>query len=398
VAKEGALTNLRNAYALVSSNEDSRKDAHEEIERLTEELDIKITALSAASQKVVMSGAEIERLRAAAAVSAQANRELDNNLQSTLRQLRVLQESTVSKSECAATIARLEDERARLVSELDDVRAQCEQLTSEAESRLRTFEHQEEALARAQHELADVVKRNRLLRKKLHANGIAAAVDPDGEPREQPPCAACADLRQQLEALQRRFDRVASETSSFRDTIGSLDAALAAFFERLTEVGAVLQSDAVAQEATSVRELIAREDAVIGTKLSFVIKFALSLIDSIVFNLRRRSGETAEAKLLRASITQLERKVAELQGENAKKAEEIERIRAELAESYRTKDKYESEFASLTSFKGRTAPAAPQEVPAVKGDAQPRSAARTERRARATALSDSLALLDLLCQ
>jgi chromosome segregation ATPase len=295
----------------------------------------------------------------------------------------------------------LEEDKTRLISELEAIRLQYDQLASEDENRQRTFQHQEEALVKAQNELHEIMKRNRILRKKLQSSGLPAAIDPKSEAPEvpPPPCASCTDLRQKLDSLQLKFTKLSSETSSFQNSIGSLDTILASFFEKLTEIGTMLQNQVLDQEMEQVRQLIARDDAVISTKVSFIMKFTLSLIESIIFNLKRRSGETAEVKLLKASITQLERKIADLQSENTQKTEELNHLQAELSTSRKTKERYETELASmtrsLTSLKSRPGPT---DDGSSRVESESRSVVRTERRARATALSDSLALLDLLCQ
>jgi chromosome segregation ATPase len=385
----------------VNSNESSRQEIHQEIERLTAELDEKISALGSATERIKANESEMEELKTNLVTATSKAKDLESNLQVVSRQLQTLKESTILKSDAFETIQHLEDDKARLVSELDAIRSQYDQLVSEGESRQATFKHQEEALAKAQKELQNLTKRNRVLRKKLQSSGISASVDPSSEPQEPPPvsCASCADLQDKIVALQRKIGQLSSAT---QEDHGSLETVVTAFSARLTEIGSALDNPAIAQEMEELRVLLARDDEVFSTKVSVILRFALLLIENIILSLKKGPGENAEGKLLRATITQLERKLEDLQSENSKKTEELNRVQTELSASYKTQERYESELASMTrsvtSLKTRTAPVPSSEEAPSRVGTESRSSIRAERQARANALSGSLALLDLLCK
>jgi chromosome segregation ATPase len=193
------------------------------------------------------------------------------------------------------------------------------------------------------------------------------------------------------------------------------------FFAQLCEIGALLQTEALNQEMDQVSQLLSKPGTDLNSRVSVLCRFSLSVIENLIKNLKRRSSGPVETKLLKSSIAQLEKKVASLQSDNARKSEEIEELRSTLESSFRNKKSYESELETMTrslttvkseleltqkklseSQRPRTRLQQTQTV--TKGEMQDgesemsMTAPRAERRANGAALSDSLALLDLLCQ
>jgi chromosome segregation ATPase len=420
LAKHGALTNLKNAYALVSSSESSRHEIHLEVEKLSADLDTKIQELQTANDRISKYEAEIQQLTTDLRAATAKNEKLEEEVDMLSAELQKLRENTVAKREAAETMERLEDDKARLISELDIARSQYQSLSNEIEARQETFRHQEGALVKAQTELRELARRNRILRKKLQSHGIGAGAGQEND--DQPPeCQSCISLKEQVAALQKKNSRIAGDLGAVQKLSNSMADRLSEFFEQLCEIGNILQNEALNQEITQVQQFLSAPNADLNGKFSVVCRFGLSVIENLIKNVKRRSGETTETRLLKSSIAQLENKVASLKSDNARKGEQIEELKRSLESSFKSRSLYESELEAMTnslttlkseleltqkklseSERSRTRLQRTRTV--TKGEMQGGESemsarvVRAERRANGTTLSDSLALLDLLCQ
>jgi chromosome segregation ATPase len=409
----------------VNSSESTRHETNVEMERLSSEVDQKTTELHAATQKIDEYATQIEQLSNALEIQREQNAAQKKLIQNANRDFRSLRENSVSKQDFRDAIQKLEDEKSKLIDEVRIARTQFASVSSQNAATQAVLEQQEAALSKAQAELRNLSIQNRRLRRQGQRISTSTPETTAEVVETEKKCQNCIALNEQISLLQAAIAKNANEETSSQDNMAVLVERLAEFYARLTEIVKASDNEALLREAAEVRTVM-DGNSNLADRSRAVFGLGISVIDSFIFSLRSKAPVEAETKLLRSSILHLERKIATLQGENALKSNEISQLQSDLKASLKNKEKYESDVQSMshsvaafrTSLQStqRRLVESERTRKQVEGNVSQQTYSRKEvmdedisdgnevkqskifGQSRVAALSDSLALLDLLCQ
>ena len=146
LAKETALTNLKNAYALMNSNETARHETNLEIEKVTNSLEAKVHECDELRRQCqdFQNKFDISQMQL---TSEQAkNSKLETEIEQLKANFEDLKNNSVLKSDVIAQTEKSRIEKAKLIAELKEIQQQYNIQVSDNETKEITLKHQEEIL------------------------------------------------------------------------------------------------------------------------------------------------------------------------------------------------------------------------------------------------------------
>jgi chromosome segregation ATPase len=430
LARENALTNMKNAYTLVNAGEASRHEMNLAADKVSSELDGKIGELQKAQETIGEYERRTAKLTSDLELLKQRDADQKGKLKSTFQDLHALRESSMPKEAFRRKVEQLSEEKAKLIEELRVCQVQSASLAAQDEVTQKVLEQQQIGLAKAESELRTLSTQNLRLKRKLQRSGILTT-GTESEVEDEKPCSQCSVLSETIARLEAANLTLEHETQSSAENIAVLKDCLMPFYSRLVEIAAASDNDTLLREAESAKAVFDETRTSLAEKSRAVFALGIAAIDSFIFSMAGTSAPDSEAKLLRSTISHLERKVANLQKDIVVKDNEVSQVQADLTESRKNKEKYDSdvEWMSHSVSAYRSSLQATQKQLsesersrrqlegrlAVSQRVSSKSETRTESdsedllrsdssvalevpQSRTSALSDSLALLELLCQ
>ena len=416
LARDNALTNLKNAYTLMNSSEAARHETSLELEKLQSELDERAMERETSAKQIKSQQLTIEQLKKELEDKKRQTGEFAESVEKERNNWIAMKKTVMA--EATEKIRQSETQKEKIEQELSLLQSQYQSLVSENETRKETLEHQAETLATVQEEARHLSQINRKLRQKLRQCGVSAG--DDGEIDE---CQSCKLLEDQIQALQAKVSSADAQLSSQKKVNAVANQNIDALFTKLKQVADdTHNSDLSEQALRAAREFDANTP--LDQKIVPLTKLCMCVIDTLVMKGVSTSGATADTRLLRSTISHMGRRIEDLQARNKQQNDEIHELRNNVEAAFKSKDQFESQMESMSrslfrsSIQSNKSTTRHVQSEVLAGRTESNSvldltdsddelsvsggkrsfAADDTRQAKVNALTDSLALLDLLCQ
>ena len=423
LARDNALTNLKNAYTLMNSSEAARHEASLEMEKLHRELDAQAGEREASAKEIAAQRKQIEALKKELEETKARTNEFAESIEQERNNWNAIKKNMAL--EWKQKLMKAEEEKHQVEEELNMIQDQYRTLVAENETRRDTLEHQAETLATVQEEAKHLGRVNRQLRQRLRSSGIAMDDDQDTEE-----CQSCKRLEQQLKELTQRMSTTNEQLATERKENDVVSQNVSNLFAKLKRVTDETHDEDLKEEARRAA-LVVNSDAPLDRKLISVTNLCMSVVNTLVVK-GVVSGTTTgggDSRLLKSTISHMGRRIEDLQAQNKKQNEEIFELRNDVQEAFRNRDQFESEMASISRSlrspigssrqRGRETAGKQLDSDISKSQTESNSVLDVDddfpsfsqqsdhkhlcsscgkRQEKMNALTDSLALLDLLCQ
>lgn len=416
LARDNALTNLKNAYTLMNSSEAARHETSLELEKLQSELDERAVERETSAKQIKSQQLTIEQLKKELEDKKRQTGEFAESVEKERNNWIAMKKTVMA--EAAEKVRQTENEKEKIEQELSLLQSQYHSLVAENETRKETLEHQAETLATVQEEARHLSQINRKLRQKLRQCGVSAG--DDGEIDE---CQSCKLLEEQIQALQAKISSADAKLSSQQKINIVANQNIDALFTKLKQVADDTHNSDLSEQASRAARAFDSNGS-LDQKIVPLTKLCMSVIDTLVMKGVSISGAAADTRLLRSTISHMGRRIEDLQARNKQQNDEIHELRNNVEAAFKSKDQFESQMESMSRslFRSsiqsnkRTSQHVQSEVLAGRTESNSvldltdsddelsvsggkRSyVADDTRQAKVNALTDSLALLDLLCQ
>ncbi|OHT15372.1 hypothetical protein TRFO_14124 [Tritrichomonas foetus] len=439
LAKETALTNLKNTYALMNANESARHETNIEIEKVTNDLESKTHEYDELIRKYDDLQNRLDISQMQLSTEKEKNARLSNELKRTTSELEDVKATTILKVDVAEQNEQHRMEKAKLLVELKEIQQQYNIHIADNETKEITLKHQEEILKKNVLEMKNVQRQNRILRKKLQQAGFANSSlieNSEDNSSMNGQCQNCDKLQKQVKLLQIKVQRLSDDLTSNEMIMTNSRNVIRNFVSKIAEV-------VVSSEITPrFMELRAKLDSNSLTFQQEVIEFDSFLTEFIDDLIYHRDGPSSdEAKLLKSTISHMKNKLNALKVQNQLQNEEISNLKHDMQKVSDKKEETEMKMSTLNESLGafrktlditkkkltqtqKSKNKLKNELSNVKSERFPvsnevsqiedygqdlsdislvsshssKTSYQKQKVAKVTTLSDSLALLDLLCQ
>lgn len=441
LAKETALTNLKNAYSLMNSNESARHETNLEIEKLTTELENK----SRQNSELTKTVSDLENRLDVAQLQLKSeqtkSQQMSSEFSKVSSELQKFRENSVTKSEMKDQLDSFRKEKAAYISQIKELQQQYNMQLSENETKEITLKHQEEVLKKSLYELKNLQRQNKALRKKLQLNDFSVS----GKDDENDDTNSILNLNN--EKMQNEYRLLKSKNQHMLNDLSTKETIVKNAREEIRTFVAKLAEIAISEEISprfmELRSKLDKDTLTIYQEIVELNSFISDFIDDLISHIRDNgsamSGPNAtEVKLLKSTISHLQNKVSALKVQTQLQNEEISTLREKFDIVTSKKEQAEAKMSAMNESMGSFRQSlATQKKIKIQSQIKPSNTSKigdndvsktinesqiddsdtdisdissgsnhelnhsafSNRKAnKVTTLSDSLALLDLLCQ
>lgn len=365
LAKETALTNLKNAYSLMDSNESVRHESNLEIEKLTNDLENKIREHNDTKKKFELLQNEFDISKIQLNSEKEKNQNLSNQLNKVSQELYDIKSNSVWKTEVAEQTDRLEHEKAKLISELKEIQQQYNIQISDNETKEITLRHQEEVLKKSLLELKNVQRQNRILRKKLQQSNFSISNNNDGSIEIDDNinntsfhCQNCEKLQNQINLLRTKVQKLTNDLSANEITMQNTKTELRDFVSKISEMAI---SEEISPLFMELRSKLDNNSLTLQQEFVELRSFLIEYIDDVVYHLRndsinRNDGanikQSTEVKLLKSTMSHMQNKITALKVQNQLQNDEIVNLKSNMRIVSNKKEETEMKMTSMNESIG----------------------------------------------
>lgn len=365
LAKETALTNLKNAYSLMDSNESVRHESNLEIEKLTNDLENKIREHNDTKKKFELLQNEFDISKIQLNSEKEKNQNLSNQLNKVSQELYDIKSNSVWKTEVAEQTDRLEHEKAKLISELKEIQQQYNIQISDNETKEITLRHQEEVLKKSLLELKNVQRQNRILRKKLQQSNFSISNNNDGSIEIDDNinntsfhCQNCEKLQNQINLLRTKVQKLTNDLSANEITMQNTKTELRDFVSKISEMAI---SEEISPLFMELRSKLDNNSLTLQQEFVELRSFLIEYIDDVVYHLRNDSinqndganiKQSTEVKLLKSTMSHMQNKITALKVQNQLQNDEIVNLKSNMRIVSNKKEETEMKMTSMNESIG----------------------------------------------
>lgn len=364
LAKETALTNLKNAYSLMDSNESVRHESNLEIEKLTNDLENKIREHNDTKKKFELLQNEFDISKIQLNSEKEKNQNLSNQLNKVSQELYDIKSNSVWKTEVAEQTDRLEHEKAKLISELKEIQQQYNIQISDNETKEITLRHQEEVLKKSLLELKNVQRQNRILRKKLQQSNFSISDNNDGSIEIDDNlnntsfhCQNCEKLQNQINLLRTKVQKLTNDLSANEITMQNTKTELRDFVSKISEMAI---SEEISPLFMELRSKLDNNSLTLQQEFVELRSFLIEYIDDVVYHLRNDSinqndganKQSTEVKLLKSTMSHMQNKITALKVQNQLQNDEIANLKSNMRIVSNKKEETEMKMTTMNESIG----------------------------------------------
>lgn len=356
VAKEAAVTNLKNAYALLAANENSRNESTAEFDRITVEMTNKNKELDEREGEIARLTESLKETTEKLNESINSEKNLRQKLEEVNAKYVEMQQHSILRDEAQKAIDAVANERDKAIEIRQKFEAENSSIVSELNDIRIAFNHQEETIAALQTEVKSLAKANSVLRNKLLNGEELSEINENNEishvtsskllenQEEIGKSVIISEIRSQLDISQKQTIKDQNTIKILKQDIDATKNAINDFVESLLEF-----SNYVPTIAESHQRLKAKLQKIqdIPVSMKLISQFIVDAFDECV-RYSKAITDSTEGTLLRSSISHLTRKIDTLQQQNAAQADDINTLQSNIQTVYSNKEKVEDELQSFT--------------------------------------------------
>ncbi|EAX87179.1 hypothetical protein TVAG_472490 [Trichomonas vaginalis G3] len=356
VAKEAAVTNLKNAYALLAANENTRNESTAEIDRITTEMTTKNKDIEEKDATIKNLTEELKQTveKLNNSVSSEAN--LRDKLKEVNDKYIHMQENSILREEAQKAIDAVADERDKAIESRHQIEIDHSTCLNELNDLKIAFSHQESTIAALQNEVKSLTNANKNLRSKLLNGEEISEISETNEisnvttsrlldnQDDLEKGMVISEIKSQLELTQKQSIKDQTTIQGLRNEIENIKKSLIEFADSFKEFANYVPSIGESHQRLMMK--IKKIDD-INIAIKIISQFIVDSFDECV-RFSKNTTQSTEGTLLRSSIYHLTRKIDSLQQQNAAQAQDINTLQQNIQAVYSNKEKCEDELQSFT--------------------------------------------------
>ena len=346
VAKEAALTNLKNAYSLLNTTEITRNEISSDMDRMTSELEERRSSSIMKDQTIEKLTKQVSDLNEELKKAHDEKKKLQLDYNEITSKLDSVQKDTISKEEATRQIETLMSDREmsrKTISQLEDSN---QTLTNELNELRAAFSSQEESLMSMQNEIRNLTKTNMRLRSKL-INGETVS---EGElellaakrieaSKVYPKCAENnSSASFTISSVERtNYDELSNEIKDSRSCLRRLLHKMKDMIDLAPDLKKTLENIiSNIKDDTSLRVIS-----------DYIEDFLMDYFSVTLGSMSHPIDASTEAKLLRSSIQHLNLKVKSLKEQNQLQEDEISKLQNSIQNVFSAKGRADSQYENV---------------------------------------------------
>ena len=351
VAKEAAITNLKNAYALLNTSETTRNEYTAEIDKITTELDAKNQVLEE-NEKIIsqLNNQVKETTNQLEEARAQISK-LNNDYISVKDQFQQFQQHSILIDEAKKQIEAISNERNSAQNNIKQLEQENQSLTSELTDLKITLSHQESTIISLQNDIKSLSRSNKKLRSKF-LKGEDASEDLLNTSRtifnksQMGLCPNCQELSKKIESMEHQnledakaIEQLKVNLNSGLDSLHNLSMDIKKIVLEIPNAPQSLEElcDQLIQ-ANSMKEAC-----------DLIHTLTVDFLEEIIrLRVVQTTNSTTETALLKSSISHLTDKIDTLKQKTQQQSTEINSLHTNMESVYTNREKYDEEIQALS--------------------------------------------------